>query len=152
MSGTIYKLVYVSSALELMTDQALLELLEKSWKNNGRRGISGVLLYFEGSFLQVLEGEETEVEALFSRIAADRRHTGVLRLYSEYAEVREFPDWSMGFRKLGKDSAPWEGEGFNGLLAPGSIPVAELENLSRRLRIFIRTFRRTCGLEDLSSD
>jgi hypothetical protein len=75
-------------------------LLKTSRANNTRDGITGMLLYKDGNFMQVLEGHEAAVRATFRRIQRDPRHRGIIELLSGDAAEREFPDFSMGFRDL----------------------------------------------------
>lgn len=96
----MFQLVYLSSAITPFTKDQLLALLAKSRENNGRAGITGMLLYKDGNFMQVLEGEEKAVKAIFAKITRDSRHRGVLTLLEVWREERQFPDWSMGFRDL----------------------------------------------------
>jgi hypothetical protein len=78
-------------------------LLEVSRWNNSRLGITGILLYHGRSFFQVLEGERAVVEALYERIAADKRHSRVTKLILEPIEERDFPDWTMGYPKISQE-------------------------------------------------
>ena len=96
----MFFLVYVSSALKPFSKEDLVTLLEKSRKNNSSLGVSGMLLYKDGNFLQVLEGEEEHVKTLYAKIAKDPRHKGVLTILQGPSTDRDFPDWSMGFRDL----------------------------------------------------
>jgi hypothetical protein len=96
----MFHLVYLSSATSLLSKPQLLELLAKSRDNNVRAGITGLLLYKEGNFMQVLEGEEREVLATHSRIECDSRHKGLITLLSESIPERRFPGWSMSLRDL----------------------------------------------------
>lgn len=93
-------LVYVSAACVAMEDAALKNLLETSRRNNPALGITGMLLYLDGLFMQVLEGEAAKVDALFARIQQDPRHAEVAVVLRESLAERNFPDWSMGFRNL----------------------------------------------------
>ena len=99
----IYQLVYVSSAVELFDEPALKQLLRTSRRNNTAANITGMLLYKDGNFMQVLEGEEEAVNALHRKIVKDSRHYGAITLLSEYKSERDFPEWSMGFRNLNDD-------------------------------------------------
>ena len=63
-------------------------------------GITGMLLYNDGNFMQVLEGEEEGVRDLFGKITRDPRHRGIITLLQEHQRERQFPEWSMGFRDL----------------------------------------------------
>ncbi len=98
--STLAFLVYVSSSVELLDGPALVELLRGCRENNARLGVTGLLLYHEGNFIQVLEGEPGVVEALYAHIERDRRHRGCLILLRGPIERRIFPDWSMGFRNV----------------------------------------------------
>lgn len=93
----LLRLVYVSSATELFTDDALTALLEQSRERNARDGITGMLLYQEGNFLQLIEGPETAVRALHARILKDRRHHKLITVLEESVTDRECAQWSMGF-------------------------------------------------------
>ena len=75
-------------------------MLERSRENSTRLGITGMLLYKGGNLMQVLEGDEATVRALYARIEADTRHKGLIVLMEGRRDSREFPDWSMAFRDL----------------------------------------------------
>jgi hypothetical protein len=93
-------LIYVSSAVELLSDEELLELLQESRENNARLGITGMLLYKDGNFMQVLEGEDEVVRALAAAIERDRRHKAFTVLIEEPISERQFAGWSMAFNNL----------------------------------------------------
>ena len=95
-------LIYVSTAVAPMSDDALAELLEQSRTRNLRNRISGLLLYKNGHFMQVLEGDEAGVMKIFESIKRDPRHKNIDVLREEYIQHRDFPDWSMGFRNVDK--------------------------------------------------
>lgn len=96
----MYRLVYVSAATSLFSKAELMELLRKARDKNQRLGITGMLLYKDGDFLQLLEGDRPAVKALFEVIEADPRHDGTIVVLEEDAEARVFDNWSMGFRDL----------------------------------------------------
>ncbi len=79
---------------------ALLGLLAKSRASNAARGVTGQLLHKDGNFMQLIEGEEAVVRALFQKIKRDPRHGGVIVLLDHQVPDREFSDWSMAFREL----------------------------------------------------
>jgi hypothetical protein len=99
----MFSLVYVSSAVTPFSPSELRDLLATCHENNVKLGISGMLLYKDGNFMQVLEGEEERVRTLYATIGLDPRHRGLLTLTQGPLAERQFPDWSMGFRDL---SAP----------------------------------------------
>ena len=96
----MFHLVYVSSAVNPFSKEDLLDLLTIARANNSQLDITGMLLYKDGDFMQVLEGEETAVRALFEKIERDPRHRGTIVLLEENIPKRVFEDWSMGFRDL----------------------------------------------------
>lgn len=96
----VYQLAYFSAARPGLTDADVHGILRKSTENNRRSGISGMLLLIDGTFFQVLEGEEKSVEETFARISRDPRHSGVIRVVGEERDERSFPRWSMGFEKI----------------------------------------------------
>ena len=111
----MYYITYISAAVEPFTQADLLALLAKSREKNQRLGVTGMLLYKDGDFLQLLEGDEAVVKALYATIRADARHTGPVVLAEGKAEARLFTDWSMGFRDL-SDPAVRDMPGFSPFL------------------------------------
>ena len=97
----LLSLVYVSSAKEILSPDDLYALLQTSRRNNQWEGITGMLLYKSGNFIQALEGEQEAIRRLHERIAKDRRHHGLLTLLEKPIKERQFTQWSMGFRNLG---------------------------------------------------
>jgi hypothetical protein len=93
-------LVYVSAATELFSKEQLVALLKASAAHNAINGITGMLLYKDGNIIQVLEGPEKAVTALFDRIKNDPRHKSVGVILKKPIPRRNFPDWSMAFRDL----------------------------------------------------
>ena len=92
----LVRLMYASRALAAVDQEELLAILKKSKANNPKAGVTGVLCFSEGIFMQVLEGGRSGVNKLYNRIASDARHSDVVLLnYEEIAE-RRFAGWSMG--------------------------------------------------------
>ena len=92
----LVRLMYASRAVAAVDQAALVAILRQSKASNPGLGITGVLCFSEGIFLQVLEGGRSAVNRLYHRIAADPRHTEVeLLTYDEIGE-RRFAGWSMG--------------------------------------------------------
>ena len=91
------QLVYVSHATRGMTDEDLQAILAASRRNNAARNVGGLLLYHERAFMQVLEGESDDVDAVYRKIERDDRHTNARLLYRHEIEERDFPEWNMGF-------------------------------------------------------
>jgi len=75
-------------------------LLTQCHQNNTGKGITGMLLYGNGTFLQTLEGEQALVEALMAKIATDPRHGSINVLKQEAITERQYTEWSMGFERV----------------------------------------------------
>ncbi len=95
-----YCTVYLSSSVGLLVENSLADILQKSRSNNATLGITGVLLYVNGSIIQVLEGEKKAVDALYSRIEQDPRHRNVARVLNKPIDHHLFGDWSMGYETI----------------------------------------------------
>ena len=118
----ILRLVYVSAATELLDDAALATLLAESRARNAADGITGMLLYTDGSFIQVLEGRPAAVRASYARIRVDARHTRVTTVFEEESAGRDFAEWTMGF--VNGAAMPAEAvAGFTAFLARGNAPA-----------------------------
>jgi hypothetical protein len=96
----MHQVVYSSAAVVPFTEVQLTELLARARLNNDRLGVSGMLLYHEGSFLQVLEGDAAVLDGLFTTISADKRHHRVIALLKRDVDERHFGDWKMGFASM----------------------------------------------------
>jgi len=109
-------LVYVSRATVPMQDPDLLSLLRQARQSNAALGITGMLLFREGRFMQALEGPHEAVRTLYyDRIARDVRHTDVTTLIKFRTFGRAFDGWTMGFSNV--DRIPEEDrDGFNPFL------------------------------------
>jgi hypothetical protein len=88
--------MYASRAAATVDHEALLAILKKSKLNNTSSGVTGLLCFSGGIFLQVLEGGRLPVSKLYNRIASDPRHTDVVLLRYEEIGERSFAGWSMG--------------------------------------------------------
>jgi hypothetical protein len=80
-----------------MSQAELAGLLDGARLHNAARGITGLLLYHRREFLQLIEGERSEVEALFESIRRDARHQQIHTLWEGTVQGPGFPGWSMGF-------------------------------------------------------
>ncbi|WP_374949329.1 BLUF domain-containing protein [Mucilaginibacter sp.] len=90
---------YVSAATAPLSGEELNKIVNTSRTNNKRDGITGIMLYSEGTFMQVLEGEKKDINAAFERINKDNRHTGVVKLAQGEISERHFGQWPMAFKK-----------------------------------------------------
>jgi hypothetical protein len=97
---TLYQIVYTSTATKLFSKAELVELLKGSVRRNSKAGITGLLVYQDGTFLQALEGEKTVLADLFEKISHDPRHHHLIRLIQGPIQERNFPNSAMAFRDL----------------------------------------------------
>lgn len=95
-------MVYISSAKLGLTHGEILNIVEDSRVNNKKIGLTGLLLFNSGNFMQLVEGEEPVVDDLFKKIEKDRRHTDIKLLLKEPITHRNFSDWTMGFKNIEK--------------------------------------------------
>ena len=91
---------YLSRATTPQDAEQLLALLAQCRANNSTRGITGMLFYGNGTFLQVIEGEAAPVDELVGKIARDPRHDDIRILGRKTVEHREYADWGMGFERI----------------------------------------------------
>ncbi|TCT24237.1 BLUF domain-containing protein [Thiobaca trueperi] len=94
---SLIHLIYVSTARQEYATPELEKILDSSVRHNQSQDITGMLLYTDGCFLQVLEGEAEAVDETYARIQADPRHFGLIELAREEIAQRSFDQWSMGF-------------------------------------------------------
>ncbi|MEZ6035716.1 MAG: BLUF domain-containing protein [Planctomycetaceae bacterium] len=91
------QMIYTSVASQKFSADELKELLVIARRNNSRDGITGMLLYEDGTFIQVLEGDDEIVESTFERISKDPRHSKIILIARFELEQRSFHDWEMSF-------------------------------------------------------
>jgi hypothetical protein len=103
MTIELIQCIYASAASRDFEAAELAELLEAARANNAKLGLTGMLLYAEGSFFQVLEGQPEVVEALYAKIERDRRHDQVTLVIKEPIPKRYFDAWTMGFYKISRE-------------------------------------------------
>ncbi|WP_167730619.1 BLUF domain-containing protein [Terasakiella sp. SH-1] len=104
------QIIYASAASREFDTQELNAILNTARDRNKESGISGILVYRSGSFLQVLEGPKEEVGQLFDKITQDKRHSKLKLIYRGDIQEKEFQNWSMGF--VDTELSPQKMEGY----------------------------------------
>ena len=94
------QLIYVSDRSETCTDQDVGKIMVSCKKNNPALGITGVLLYSEKKFIQMIEGEGDLVTELYAKIKKDTRHRNAMMIAYGPIPDRAFPSFHMGLRKI----------------------------------------------------
>jgi len=140
-------LVYISASSGEETEEELEAILRRSRDTNRNRGITGMLLYFEGHIMQILEGPVEAVDKLYQRISQDSRHQNVTLMYEGKLEERLFPEFSMGYKPLRSveftsigsfDCTPY--------LHP-MIREESMDKLKPEIRELIQSFRKVVGID-----
>ena len=106
------RIIYCSQATEDVSPEELVELLSVSRRNNEAAGLSGMLLYSSQSFLQVLEGDQEELDRTYKRIHADTRHENLRLLLDAEVPRPLFGDWTMGFDHVDDEELADSLDGF----------------------------------------
>ena len=132
-------LIYVSTSVKLLNDEELLDILKASRENNSSKDVTGLLLYKGGNFMQVLEGPDEAVEALYEKIKTDPRHKDVNVLSREQVSARQFPAWEMAFQNLDNPEVKNQ-PGYSQFLQDEFIADVYREN-PLRAYIMLLTFR-----------
>ena len=106
-SEDLFRVVYFSrNALSAPPQEQIRQIndiLSISQQHNQEAGVTGVMVFNNGVFGQVLEGPMEEVEEIFDRIQADERHHDVTILQAKSIEARSFAHWSMGYVGASED-------------------------------------------------
>ena len=110
-------LVYVSSATRLLSLEEIGYLLNRARERNKEYGITGVLLYIGGNFMQYIEGPKDNLDIIYKIIQEDDKHTGLFLVSQEAIEKRQFGDWAMAYQTI-------DVEGYVG--SPGERKLIEM--------------------------
>ena len=135
LDTSVYQVLYRSRAVRPFSEAQLHDMLVRARAYNVRHQLTGLLLYSDGRFVQVLEGPEEVVRALYARIQQDPRHTQVVTVSEGPGPGRRFADWNMG---LGRTIEPGTTAALNKLLVPDGPPHPE--NVGLYLRGLLESF------------
>ena len=91
----LVRLLYASRAVDT-SPEAIESILHQSRVHNPESGVTGVLCYGGGIFLQALEGGRMTVSELYGHIQRDPRHKDVVLLQYQEISERRFAGWTMG--------------------------------------------------------
>ena len=136
-----FRLIYSSEAAPGLATAELEEMLAESRIRNRAHGITGVLVFVEGAFLQILEGEKADVLGLMERIERDPRHRGVKVFYEQEVDERAFASWSMAYLSpSAEEVAKWAE--LDGGTTIGSV-LASIESNPGRLPVMVVNILKT---------
>lgn len=118
----IRQIVYISGCRNPDTASVADTFLASARRRNAAMGLTGVLLFSEGAFFQVLEGPADAVETIYQRIARDTRHRHLIVMHDAEVRSHAFPDWSMGGFRLDPNEP----------IAERITMIAAIEDVTRR--------------------
>jgi hypothetical protein len=99
--STLIHTIYSSAANGAFEEHEIPALLGRIRSSNESIDVTGMLLFIEGSFFQVLEGEPAVIDALIRKIQSDTRHKHFTLIIREPIPARNFGEWTMGFETIG---------------------------------------------------
>ncbi len=115
-----HQIMYSSQATEPMTVTGLEAILADARTGNEARNVTGALVYVDGVFFQIIEGDRDVVHKLMASIASDSRHHSVKIFYEAEVDVRAFESWSMAYLSAtAEQMSKWAG-------LPGTATVEQL--------------------------
>ena len=91
-------LVYVSSAVRLLSHEEIDYLLRRARERNKEYDVTGILLYIGGNFMQYLEGPGDNLDVIYKIVQEDELHSGIILVSREAIEHRQFGDWAMAYQ------------------------------------------------------
>lgn len=111
MQSELIRFVYVSQATfkpfsvgaDSEIDSYVINILNQSRKNNKNRNLVGALYYGNGCFFQCLEGEKTDIDALYKILLQDPRHKNLEILTSQAIEKIGFSSWEMKYATIDQE-------------------------------------------------
>ncbi|UQG56778.1 MULTISPECIES: BLUF domain-containing protein [unclassified Marinobacter] len=103
------RLLYISRAQPTVDARGVYDIIRVAHNRNSEYNLTGALLFLDGYFVQVLEGEPFRVQERFAIIAADPRHEDVQLRQTSRVNTRMFTDQWMALRlKSSIDSRRFE--------------------------------------------
>ncbi len=138
-----YQLIYASSAAGLYSPEVYREIASKAAKFNATVGISGLLLMYNETIIQVLEGPQDAVLSLYAKIEIDPRHKSPIKLSGEFIKQREFSQWSMGYEETVDPNEP----DFLFQLRHRDLDQKLPETICARTASLLTSFKKSSGLE-----
>ncbi|UOR06940.1 BLUF domain-containing protein [Hymenobacter aerilatus] len=106
-AAPIIQLIYRSRARQSFSEADLIDLLEEARAHNQQHGVTGLLFYHDGHFVQFLEGSASVVEPLYAQIQQDPRHQQITTLYRAEQPQRVFAGWAMAFADPDPEEFYW---------------------------------------------
>jgi len=134
----MHHILYLSWSVAPFTTTQLQELLTLARRRNTELAITGILFYGNERFMQLLEGEEEEVRALYELIRRDPRHQHIIAYADKPVAQRAFAEWAMAFQP----NSPQQATELAGYLGPTNVDLnlASLSPPDRAVFDLLRSF------------
>ena len=94
----VYHLCYLSTACDNLDINDFKEIVAAAQSHNEECGVTGILIYCNKHFFQILEGDKEDVLSIYSRLLVDYRHDNLIKLQEGFIPKRQFEEWSMAFK------------------------------------------------------
>lgn len=135
---SVFQLVYTSTAERSLTQSELDSILSSAQRNNAKIGVTGFLIYDGENFIQLLEGDERDVQSIYKRILDDARHSHVEPLLQDTKPNRSLSNWAMAYTQLDHEGRRQSG----GSMDPSKARelAAMLKQNSSPMRLIIAEF------------
>ena len=92
-----FAISYLSTANRDINQDEVAELLDLTEVRNNTAGVNGLLIYSDGNFFEVIEGEETKIKELFENIKEDPRHRNIMIVFEKKIDKPLFEDKEANF-------------------------------------------------------
>jgi hypothetical protein len=99
----VYHLSYVSTGCDSLRYEDIKSILDSSVKNNRDDNVTGILVYCNKHFFQIIEGDKDAIQSIFNKILIDPRHDNVIKIQEGYTSQRQFQNWNMAFKSYNKE-------------------------------------------------
>ncbi|MDN7127401.1 diguanylate phosphodiesterase [Pseudidiomarina sp. 1APR75-33.1] len=133
-ANTLTHIIYVSTASDIFNVEQLPALLEECRARNQRVGVTGMLMFSGNSFFQIIEGDESVVQAVYSKIETDPRHYNVVKILEEPISKRAFGEWILRFCVVDQEALTELGADYDEML--DEVPLTD----SRRAEKLVTAF------------
>ena len=90
-------IIYIGSTVKLMNEAELADMLVVNQQSNRLSNITGMLIYVDGTFIQVLEGNEEDVKKAGRKMERNTSHKNIIKLAEDNLAKPNFRTWSMAF-------------------------------------------------------
>lgn len=92
-----YVISYVSTVHPQVSNYDIAKLMDFIKTNNNTLNITGILIYSDGNFFQILEGEKFLIKMLFDKIKKDVRHYNIIKMLDKEIKVNSFSEYNSSF-------------------------------------------------------